>query len=106
MTLPQNVKDALGELDAAHDQRFAPWRNQWQTIRAHLMNQEAEIDELVRALTMCTGRAKRAESRLAAADALLRKCRDEFAAIPRSLGYDFTHLPEIDAHLQGAGDEL
>jgi hypothetical protein len=41
----------------------------------------------------------RAESRLVTANALLRKCRDEFAGLPNSLGYDFTHLPELDAHL-------
>lgn len=31
--------------------------------------------------------------------ALLRKARNEFKGLPHSLGYEFTHLPEIDAAL-------
>jgi chromosome segregation ATPase len=38
--------------------------------------------------------AERDELRL-----LLSKARDEFKGLPRSLGYEFTHLPEIDATL-------
>ena len=30
---------------------------------------------------------------------LLEKARDEFAGLPHSLGYEFTHLPEIEAEL-------
>ena len=40
--LPDEVRDAVKELDAAHDDRYAPWRDQWQTIRAHLLAREAE----------------------------------------------------------------
>lgn len=83
MTLPQNVKDAVKELDAVHDQRFAPWRGQWQTIRAHLMSQEAEIARLNRLWESMTnlavkkdGQIKTAESRLAAANAILQKVYD------------------------------
>jgi hypothetical protein len=35
------------------------------------------------------------------ADALLRKCRDEFNAMPKSLAYDLTLVREITAHLGG-----
>lgn len=31
--------------------------------------------------------------------AALRLMRDEFAKLPQSLGYEFTHLPSIDAVL-------
>lgn len=36
---------------------------------------------------------------------LLKKCRDELNGLPRSLGYDFTHTPELDAFLREAGHE-
>ncbi len=38
-------------------------------------------------------------ARLDAAEKLVRKCRDEMGGLPHSLGYAFTHLPEIDAWL-------
>lgn len=56
MTLPQNVKDAVGRVDRS----LSEWRicqSPWQTIRAHLLSQEAEIERL--------------QSGLAAADAML-----------------------------------
>jgi hypothetical protein len=75
-------------------------------IRAELLAMDAEINRLNHLWEMMTNLAvkkdsqiKDAESRLAAADALLRKCRYEFAGLPHSLGYDFTHLPELDAYL-------
>lgn len=80
MTLPKNVKDAVKELDAVHDQRFAPWRGQWQTIRAHLMSQEAEVERLRESTHYANGVADLAmkhrdlaESGLAAANAILQK---------------------------------
>lgn len=35
--------------------------------------------------------------------AALQKARAELAGLPHSLGYEFTHLPEIDAALASAG---
>lgn len=35
--------------------------------------------------------------------ALVVKLRQEFAGLPHSLGYDFTHLPEVDALLARLG---
>lgn len=108
MTLSQNVKDAVKEFDAVHDQRFAPWRGQWQTIRAHLLSQEAEIDRLTRGNIgyaqdnvnligrehIALKRAESAESRLAAANALLRLMRTRFNAC-----MDDSDRASIDAHL-------
>lgn len=34
--------------------------------------------------------------------AALIKCRDEMAGLPHSLGYDFTHLPALDALIRKA----
>lgn len=34
--------------------------------------------------------------------ALLKKARNEFAGLPRSLGYDYTRLPEVDAAIAKA----
>jgi hypothetical protein len=31
---------------------------------------------------------------------VLKKARAEFDGLPRSIGYDFTHLPEIDAAIK------
>lgn len=48
-------------------------------------------------------------SQLSASSALLSaliKARDELAGIPQSLGYSFTHLPEIDAAIANAQKEL
>ena len=142
MTMPKDVQDARGELDAAHDQRFAPWRHQWRTIRAHLMSQDAEIERLIqessqrfirgREWAELSGRNERraelAESRLAAANALLRDvygkvihqlavvtrlgASDRFTdtdALPRDpVMREVMHIREqmdrLSAHLQGAGD--
>lgn len=76
--MDENVSKAVARADqyCGYEHGFAV-KNTWDVIRARLLSQDAEIDELVRALTMCADRAKRAESHLAAADALLRKCRDK-----------------------------
>ena len=42
---------------------------------------------------------RRLEDRLAEAEKLLSVCRDEFAKLPRSLAYDFTYIPKLDAFL-------
>jgi hypothetical protein len=86
MTLPQNVKDAVAQLDNAmmfhaDDLSYASWT----AIRAHLLSQEAEIERL--------------QSRLAAANALLRECRRMAA---RLLPTPHDLYEQIDAFLQGA----
>ena len=73
----------------------------WQIIRAEL-TRLTEIADSVDPLVIRLGEVT---TRLEAANALLRKCRDEFARLPHSLGYDFTHLPEIDAHLSENGHD-
>ena len=35
-------------------------------------------------------------------EAALRMAREELGGLPHSLGYDFTHLPKIDAALSGS----
>lgn len=35
-------------------------------------------------------------------EAALRMAREELAGLPRSLGYEFTHLPKIDEALSGS----
>lgn len=53
------------------------------------------------------GKLGEANARLIAAApmllAALQKARAELAGLPHSLGYEFTHLPEIDAALASAG---
>lgn len=109
MALPREVADALGQLDAAHDERFAPWRNQWLTIRAHLLSQDAEIARVLAAATLHRDGRLRAlehmaasESRLAAADALLRDV-DGWDGLGGSMPDRL--FERIDAYLQGDGDE-
>lgn len=110
MTIPQNVADAVGAADAAYglySSGFSGHRH-WQTIRTHLLSQESEIDRLRESTHYANGVADLAmkhrdlaESRLAAANALLWEVYayiDMFA--PNSELYD-----EVEAHLQGAGDE-
>lgn len=36
---------------------------------------------------------------------MLIQCRKEFAGLPHSLGYDFTHLPKLDALIAEAAGE-
>src|SRR6185437_17018184 len=102
MTLPKDVQEAIDAGDAAlgnYSAGFTGHRH-WQTIRVHLMSQEAEIerqksitniicdavsaallragfhdvDDPGEAIDIIRERAELAESRLAAADALLRDC--------------------------------
>jgi len=76
MTLPQNVKNAVAQLDNAmmfhaDDLSYASWT----AIRAHLLSQAAEIERLIgRAVPLVEWQLM--ESRLAAANALLRDIKD------------------------------
>lgn len=76
MTLPQNVKDAVGQLDYTTLPLTAE-RNlrAWQTISAHLLSQEAEIGRLQAGFAKHVDRVCELQSRLAAANALLRDMR-------------------------------
>jgi hypothetical protein len=71
------------------------------TVRAEL----TRLTEIADAVDPLVIRLHDATARLEAANALLRKCRDEFAGLPHSLGYDFTHLPEIDAYFHNSARE-
>lgn len=82
MALPKDVQSAVAAADAAVvgcDDTIGV--RQWQTIHAHLLSQDAEIERL--------------QSRLAAADALLQRTqmKDYDAAAWLRLGV------EIQAHL-------
>ena len=151
MTIPQNVKDAVRSIDDSETVAATPHPDcnalvkiisvdDWQTIRAHLLSQEAEIERLRSVhrwnieksggnLMVCrdnhnkgeaceweifvpVGRAEKSESRLAAANALLRDIRDWDVA--QALGptreKTLFALPiklrsRLAKHLQGAGDE-
>lgn len=77
MTLPKNVEDAVKRLDTACvDGRVMPSDDAWQTIRAHLVSQEAEIADLISKRDFLLRHYNDAESRVAAANALLRKVYD------------------------------
>ena len=74
MTLPQNVKNAVAQLDNAmmfhaDDLSYASWT----AIRAHLLSQDVEIADLIGKRDFLLRHYNLAESRLAAADALLRE---------------------------------
>ena len=129
MTLPQNVADAVKSQDqSAEDSPYD--ESAWQTIRAHLMSQEAEIERVKSiADAHCDGRLT-AIARLAAANAQLRlmhrvlsqavcvACADDGSAkdheldklegVLRDQGWITTAVvpsTPTDEHLQGAGDE-
>lgn len=100
MTLPQNVKDAVAYVEEVFDDCD---NGEWQTIRAHLLSQESEIDrlranndKLYREHVALQNATVAAESRLAAADALLR----EIGKMA-----DGTLCDKVRDYLQGAGDE-
>ena len=116
MTLPQPVQDAVdsADNDCGLELTYLT-RDEWQTIRAHLLSQEAEIDRLQHDLsdadersalrsrerTEAVMRAELAESRLAAANALPRDiagCQWFNREAPATVEL-------INAHLQGAGNE-
>lgn len=87
MTLPQNVKDAARSIDDSETVAATPHPDcnalvkiisvdDWQTIRACLLSQDAEIADLIGKRDFLLRHYNLAESRLAAADALLRDIKD------------------------------
>ena len=94
MALPQNVKDALKLMDGCISTLPEGNELDWQTIRAHLMSQDAEIELLRVGCEQNLLHAQMAESRLAAADALLRFVRTRFDAY-----MDDSDRASIEAHL-------
>ena len=96
MTLPQNVKDADEEMVAAGGEII--WRH-YPAIRAHLMSQDAEIELLRVGCEQNLLHAQMAESRLAAANALLRFVRTRFDAY-----MDDSDRASIEAYLSENAD--
>ena len=126
MTLPQDVQDAVGVLDnACLNGRVIPSEDAWQTIRAYLLSQETDIARLRTIVAECANEAgavvspscswqfladvpyeirmvcRNAESRLAAADALLRELLEAKWCTPE---YDEA-IKRVISHLQGSADE-
>ena len=116
MTLPQNVKNAVAQLDNAmmfhaDDLSYASWT----AIRAHLLSQDAEIADLIGKRDFLLRHYNIAESRLAAANALLREAiewnwLDEDSPAIAGVNKDIPSAMDaiytaIKSHLQGAGDE-
>jgi hypothetical protein len=106
MTMDENVAKAREELDAVHDQRFAPWRGQWQTIRARLVELEAETAglraDLHDADERCLIRSRErtaATRRAEKADALLREAHPFVPITYSSTGQPQLHA-RITAHLR------
>lgn len=108
MTLPKDVERAI----AGRDEYGLMNDDMWRAVRAHLLSQDAEIVSAHAAELRLSQRAELAESRLAAADALLRQIKDWDVA--RSLqptreetlfAIPFELRTRVAAHLQGAGDE-
>lgn len=107
MTLPQNVKDAVSSIDDSETVAATPhpdWNalvkiisvDDWQIISAHLLSQEAEIADLIGKRDFLLRHYNLAESRLAAADKLLRDiagCQWFSREAPATVEL-------IDAHLQ------
>lgn len=131
MTLPRVVQDAVDVADRTggeYKYGFAV-KNAWTTIRDHLMSQEAEIGRLEamrlserlagNALADCARdferqriRTESAESRLAAANALLLRYCVQIGELTKGLDphdpiyFDIQRLgADYMTHLQGAGDE-
>lgn len=97
MTLPQEVQDAVSEVDAWLSGE--PVYDDWQTIRAEL-HRLTEIAEGVDPLVIRLGEVT---TRLEAANALLREiyAGDDWEQPARQN----EALDRIQSHLQGAGDE-
>ncbi len=96
MTLPQNVKDAVGNVDAC---RLETFDADWLKIKADLLSYEAEIEWLQAGLAKHVDRVCELESRLAAANALLLECQQTVMSLHPAT------YERIQSHLQGAGDE-
>ncbi len=126
MTLPQNVKDAVRSIDDSETVAATPHPDcnalvkiisvdDWQTIRAHLMSQEAELADYKNASLHadddCVAKdaeIARLQSRLAVANALLRTIA---AYTPpahecaRGCPKETCEACKLAKYLQGAGDE-
>lgn len=105
MTIPKNVQDAISRINHCELHSFD---DDWLIIRAHLLSQDAEIARKEQEWHEMFDRALLAESRLAAANALL----SEAWGFMNNEGIDWFDskedcglLERIQSHLQGSGDE-
>ena len=64
-------------------------------VRLHEGNRDPEVNNLLERAEVCACTAD-------AMVATLKRTRAELASLPRSLAYDITHLPRIDAVLSRA----
>lgn len=98
---PQCYQDEISRLQAENQSLLVD--------KAHLVQQHNQMMEVVR---QAQDRAEKAESDLSAAlerERVLREGLDKavcaLAGLPHSLGYEFTHLPELRALLKGADND-
>lgn len=101
MTLPKDVAEALAVMDDARDEGRVFPVDCWQTIRAHLLSQDATITNLRSAAQKAVLANADLRAYAAAADALLRKCRDKVNDCMHDYGVKNggAIVREIDAHL-------
>jgi hypothetical protein len=105
MTLPQNVKDAVkfanAECGKSSDFTFNMSGADWQTIHAHLLSQEAEIERLQSGLAAANKRLEAAE-RDAARYRWLRGGDSRLAVCDEDTSY---YLEQLDAAIDAALQE-
>lgn len=112
MTLPEDVQDAMdsADNDCGLDLTYMT-RDEWHDIRAHLLSQDAEIARLQSGLAKHVNRMCKLQSRLDAADALLKDLYARFDRINHDEDGDAyineSHygMRNIEAYRKGAGDE-
>lgn len=64
-----------------------------------LFNANSEVRTLRAEVERLTAANDGLQQRVSVAEKLVSRCRGEMGGLPHSLGYAFTHLPEIDAFL-------
>jgi hypothetical protein len=79
MTLPQNVEDALKLMDGCISTLPDGNKRDWQTIRVHLLSQEAEIARLQSGIAKHVNSVRDLQSRLAAANERLEAAERDAA---------------------------
>ena len=77
----------------------------WVVDEEHYLKAVADADHFFSMSGQYLARANEAEAQRDKAVEMLRFMRDEYASLPHSLGYTFTHLPKIDDFLKECGNE-